>query len=418
MEDAKSGLGTRGRIHSGNGDPEAIVILRFLMFALTARAALTPLETIDHPLLLIEDGKIVSLGSRSATEIPKRAKHVDFGQHVLAPGLVDIHIHGGVGYDVMHDDETGRQRMERFLVAHAVTSYYPTTVTASVEEIVRALDRLATAVEKCGANPSRDGVARPLGIHLEGPYLSHVRRGVHPPEKLLNPDLRTFDRFWQASRGQIRVMTIAPELPGALEVITEAARRGVCVSLGHSDATFEQAQAGVSAGARHATHTFNAMRALKHRDPGILGEVLSNPKLSADIIVDGIHVHPSVVRMFVQAKGPEHAVLITDGTAATGMPNGRYMLGSLEVDVHDGMCLHDGKLAGSVLTLDRAVRNVMKFADVPLQQAVRFASLNAAAAVGAGGRGQLQVGGVADLVVLNQCGEVHATVVNGIIAEA
>lgn len=388
------------------------------MIALTARAALTPLETIDHPLLLIEDGKIVSLGSRSATEIPKRAKHVDFGQHLLAPGLVDIHIHGAVGYDVMHDDEAGRRRMEKFLVAHGVTSYYPTTVTASLEEIVRALDRLATAVEASAKNPSRDGLAQPLGIHLEGPYLSHARRGVHPPEKLLSPDLATFDKFWQASRGQIRVMTIAPELPGALEVITEASKRGVCVSLGHSDATFEQAQSGVTAGARHATHTFNAMRALKHRDPGILGEVLSNPNLSADIIADGIHVHPSVVRMFVQAKGSEGAVLITDGTAATGMPDGRYKLGSLEVDVHDGVCLHAGKLAGSVLTLDNAVRNVMKFADVALPQAVRLASMNAAVAVGAQGRGQLQVGGAADSLVLNQCGEVHATVVNGIVAEA
>jgi len=388
------------------------------MIALTARAALTPAETIDHPLLLIEEGKIASIGSRSSGEIPSGAKHVDFGDHLLSPGLVDIHIHGAVGYDVMHDDKAGRQRMEKFLVAHGVTSYYPTTVTASEEEIVRALDRLATAIEGAGKNPSRDGLAQPLGIHLEGPFLSHARRGVHPPERLLNPDLRTFDKFWQASRGQIRVMTIAPELPGALEVITEASKRGVCVSMGHSDATFEQAQSGVSAGARHATHTFNAMRSLKHRDPGILGEVLSNPKLSADIIVDGIHVHPSVVRMFVRAKGPERAVLITDGTAATGMPDGRYKLGSLEVDVHDGMCLHDGKLAGSVLTLDKAVRNVMKFADVTLQQAVRFATLNAAVAVGASGRGQLQVGGPADLLVLNQCGEAQATVVNGVIAEA
>ena len=388
------------------------------MFALTARAALTPLATIDHPLLLIEDGKIVSLGSRMATEIPKRAKHVDFGQHLLAPGLVDIHIHGAVGYDVMQDDEAGRQRMEKFLVAHGVTSYYPTTVTASVEEIVNALDRLASAIEAAGKNSSRDALAQSLGIHLEGPYLSHARRGVHPPGKLLNPDLRTFDQFWQASRGHIRVMTIAPELPGALEVIAEASKRGVCVSLGHSDATYEQAQSGVSAGARHATHTFNAMRSLKHRDPGILGEILSNPNLSADVIVDGIHVHPSVVRMFVQAKGPERAVLITDGTAATGMPDGRYMLGSLEVDVHDGKCLHDGKLAGSVLTLDNAVRNVMQFTHTPLQQAVRFASLNAAVAVGASGSGRLQVGERADVVVLNQCGEVHATVVNGVIAEA
>jgi len=315
----------------------------------------------------------------------------------------------------MEGEPAALEPIERHLARTGVTSYFPTTVTASLAETLRALEHLSRAVDAA----EKDGLpdrARPLGIHLEGPFLSHLRRGVHPPEKLLSPDVKTFDQLWHAAQGQIRIMTIAPEIPGALEVIAEANRRGVCVSIGHSDATLEQAKAGIAAGARHATHTFNAMRPLGHRDPGIAAEVLTNSTLSADIIADGIHVHPSMVRLFLQAKGSERAVLITDATAATGMPDGQYMLGSLEVEVRDGKCLHDGKLAGSVLTLDRALHNTMGFAGLPLQQAVRFATLNPARAVRLD-RGIIANDQPADMVALSPSGEVRATIVNGVVAE-
>jgi N-acetylglucosamine-6-phosphate deacetylase len=276
-----------------------------------------------------------------------------------------------------------------------------------------ALDRLAAAIE---ARSSGDGSrARPLGIHLEGPFISHARRGVHPPDQLLTPSLRLFDQFWQASRGHIRVMTIAPELNGAQEVIQEANRRGVCVSLGHSDADLGTARAAMSAGARHATHTFNAMRPLSHRDPGILGLVLTDSNMTADIIADGIHVDPAVVELFVKLKSAERAVLITDATSATGMPDGRYRLGSFELEVRNGKCILGDKLAGSVLTMDQAVRNIMKFANLDLQQSLRTATLNAAGVVGlAGQRGTLMPGAQADFVVLNDRHEVVKTVIGGI----
>lgn len=385
------------------------------MLALTARALLTPLDRIERPLVVIEDGRITSVAAQSAAEVPRGAKRVDFGEHILAPGLVDIHVHGGAGYDVMQDDESGRRRFEEFLVRHGVTSYYPTTVTAPLDIILRALERLANAVVSAQKSPGP--FAQPLGIHVEGPFLSHLRRGVHPPENLLTPDLSTFDKLWQASRGHIRLMTIAPELPGATELIAEASKRGVCVSVGHSDASLDQTCAAVTAGARHATHTFNAMRPLDHRDPGILGEVLSNPSLTADIIADGVHVHPSVVRLFLEAKGAESAVLITDATAATGMPDGRYHLGSLEVDVRDGKCLHGGKLAGSVLELDRALRNVMNFAGWSLHQALRLATLNPARVSGARNKGAIAPGADADLLVLTAAGDIQASIVNGVIVQ-
>jgi N-acetylglucosamine-6-phosphate deacetylase len=242
---------------------------------------------------------------------------------------------------------------------------------------------------------------------------------VHPPEDLVAPTLPLFERFWQAARGRICMMTIAPELEGALEVIAEAARRGVCVSLGHSDADFATAERGIAAGARHATHTFNAMRplghnTLDHRNPGILGVVLTDDRVSADIIADGIHLDPAIVKLFARAKGPEQTVLITDAISATGMPDGRYRLGSFEVDVREGKCTLDGKLAGSVLTMDRAVQNLARFAEWDLQHAVAAASRNPARAARIANKGVIAAGADADFLVLSPKGEVLRTFIGGV----
>jgi N-acetylglucosamine-6-phosphate deacetylase len=383
----------------------------------TAGSVYTPLEEIQKPLLFVEDGVITEVSSRSQKSVPEGARLVDLGDAVLAPGFVDIHIHGGAGLDVMHAAPADLPRLHKFLASHGVTAYFPTTVAAALDLTCSALERLADAIESCGKEASAHGdrvQARPVGIHLEGPFLSHKRRGVHPPEYLLAPTLATFDRLWQASRGQVRMMTIAPEVPGAMEVIAEAKRRKVCVSIGHSDADLSTAQDAVEAGAGHATHTFNAMRPLDHRDPGIIAEVLTDGRLSADIIADGIHVSPAIVQLFLQSKGVERAVLITDAISATGMPEGRYQLGPLQVEVKDGKCTMDGKLAGSVLTMDRAVRNVTEFAHWSLQNAVRAATSNPAQVVGLGSHGQVAAGKEASFVVLSSTGEVRKTIVRGL----
>jgi N-acetylglucosamine-6-phosphate deacetylase len=383
------------------------------MLAITAKALFTPLKRIERPLLLIDGGSITDIRSQGEADLPANAKRIDFKDCVLAPGLIDIHIHGSAGHDVMQADEQGRRRMEEFLASRGVTSYFPSTVAAPLDATLRSLEWLAKAIESSHSA----GRAQPLGIHLEGPFLSHIRRGVHLPENLLKPTVETFDKFWQAAGGHVRVLTIAPELDGAREVIAEANKRGVCVSIGHSDADLAASRAGILAGARHATHTFNAMRPLDHRAPGILGEVLSNSNLSADIIADGVHVHPSVVRIFLEAKGEERAVLITDAISAAGMPEGHYQLGGMDVEVKDGRVTRDGSLAGSVLTLDRAVRNVMEFGGWNLQQAVRLATKNPAAAVAAKRKGILEPGADADLVVLTEGGDVRASVVRGEVME-
>jgi N-acetylglucosamine-6-phosphate deacetylase len=397
------------------------------MIVLCAHRLYTPREEIVNPLLFIEDGLIASISSRAEQEIPNAATVVDFNREdahaILAPGFVDIHMHGGAGIDVMLAGTGELPRLNGFLTTHGVTGYFPTTVTAPLDQTYSALGRLADAIETAQSFHTRNGdtvQALPLGIHLEGPFLSHKRRGVHPPENLVEPTLEVFDRLWQASRGYVRMMTIAPELPGAIEVIAEAKRRGVCVSIGHSDANLEAAQAAVKAGARHATHTFNAMRPLDHREPGILGEVLTSERLTADIIADGIHVAPEVVKLFLHAKGVERAVLITDATAAAGMPDGLYQLGPIPVEVKNGRCTVVGetgdRLAGSVLTMDNAVRNVRQFAGWSLQDSIRAATLNPTAATGLTHHGRIVAGVEANLVVLSPDGEVRRTIVRGVVS--
>jgi len=305
-------------------------------------------------------------------------------------------------------------RLGQFLTQHGVTSYFPTTVAAPLDATCAALERLADAIEAPAPSNGEGAQARPLGIHLEGPFLSHKRRGVHPPAYLVEPTVPIFDRLWQAARGHVTMITIAPEIPGAIEVIAEAAKRNVCVSIGHSDAQLATARDAVTAGARHATHTFNAMRPLDHREPGIIGEVLSDDSITADLIADGIHVSPEVVKVFLHSKGRERAVLITDAISATGMPDGQYQLGPIQVDVKDGKCTSNGSLAGSVLTMDRAVRNVTKFSDWSLRDAVRAATFNPARAVGlTQTHGVLTAGTSADFTVLNSSGEVLKTIVAG-----
>jgi N-acetylglucosamine-6-phosphate deacetylase len=385
------------------------------MLAFTAGRLFTPTDVIAEPIVLVEQGRVIQISSRSSQALPAGIPVADFGDGIIAPGYIDLHIHGSAGFDVMDDSATALSSIEQWLARHGVTGYFPTTVTASLDKTRQALERLANAIEEREQSDGPEKTrSRPLGIHLEGPFISHARRGVHPPHHLLAPTLHLFEQFWQAARGRIRMLTIAPELDGSLEVITEATRRGVCVSLGHSDADFAAAERGIAAGARHATHTFNAMRPLDHRSPGILGAVLTDQRVSADIIADGVHLDPAIVKLFARAKGPQQTVLITDAISATGMPDGRYHLGSLEVEVRDGTCMADGKLAGSVLTMDRAVRNLARFAEWDLARAVAAASRNPARVAQITNKGTLEVGADADFVVLNAQGDVLRTFVGGV----
>jgi N-acetylglucosamine-6-phosphate deacetylase len=381
---------------------------------LTAGALVLPESLLPDPWLLIEDGIIHSFGTRG-DGLPQHTEHHDLPGALLAPAMLDIHVHGAANHDVMEGTAEGVSHVTRFLGSHGVGAFLPTTVTAPVDDTLRALDGLATLIEKPG---SLEG-AMPLGIHLEGPFLSHAKRGVHPPALLQPPSIELFDRFWQAARGFIRLMTVAPELPNALELIKHATALGVRVSLGHSDATADQTRAGVAAGGVSATHTYNAMRGLDHREPGMLGEVLDDESLYAEIIADGIHVQPITVRIYWRSKGATRAILITDGMSATGMPNGRYRLGTFDVDVADGRATHGDVLAGSVLTMDRAVHNFAAFTGAPLATVARLASANPAALAGfAQSHGAIARGRRADVIAFSPEGQLVATCIAGRFARA
>jgi N-acetylglucosamine-6-phosphate deacetylase len=242
-----------------------------------------------------------------------------------------------------------------------------------------------------------------LGIHFEGPFISAARRGVHPKEWIQLPSAELLDRFLQAASGTARMLTIAPELLGAAPCIDAAHKAGLVVAMGHTDATYEQARAAIARGVRHAVHVYNAMRPFSHRDSGVIGAVLTTPEVTAELIADGVHVEEAAMRLLLQAKGSGCVILVSDGISATGMPDGKYMLGTFEVTVADGVCRNsEGKLAGSTLTLDRALRNIVGLG-IPLADGVRMLSANPARLLGLEfKKGALRIGADADVVLLNE----------------
>ena len=367
-------------------------------------------QSHDNPLVVIEDGNITSIATRKSAAEPTDARVLDFPGATLAPAFFDVHIHGAAGHDVMEATPPALDAVSRFLAARGTGTYLATTVTAPLDATLRSLAALAQIISK----PAVPGRARPLGIHLEGPFLSHKKRGVQPAEHLLAPEIGTFDRMYDAAEGHARLMTIAPELPGAAALAEHATKRGVRVSVGHSNATAAETLAAIEAGAVGATHTFNAMRALDHREPGILGIVLTSDQLYSELICDGVHTTPEIVRLWWKAKGPERAILVTDAMSAAGMPDGEYQLGGFAVQVDNGRAMARGVLAGSVLTLDRALKNFVAFTGASVNQGLRLLTANPAAMIGFREQtGSLAVGQRADLVAVDATGKLLGSLIGG-----
>ena len=374
-------------------------------------------RSIADPLVTIEDGTIAAISVSDGTSL-SQAGMTNYSGATLAPAFFDVHIHGAAGHDVMEATPEALGAIGGFLASHGTGSYLATTVTASIDATLRSLDGLAKLIDRPeridAANASGQPAARPIGIHLEGPFLSHAKCGAQPPEHLLEPNIALFDRFFAASRGHIRLMTLAPELPGAVELTAHATKRGVRVSVGHSDATAAQTRAAIVAGAVSATHTFNAMRAISHQEPGIMGTVLTEDAMYAELICDGVHSTPAMAKLFWRAKGAERGILITDAMSATGMPDGEYLLGNSMVQVAGGRATTHGVLAGSLLTLDRALSNFVEFAGVSLEQALRLLTVNPAAMTGFVDQvGNLEVGAPANLVALDESGKLIASIHHG-----
>jgi N-acetylglucosamine-6-phosphate deacetylase len=359
--------------------------------------------------IVLIDGETIEAVGRDI-RIPKGTKRVDARDKICVPGFIDLHVHGAGGSDLMDATPDSLADVARTLARFGTTSFYPTTVTASMPLTLRTLERLAAWIGGAPASlhgsPHNHGpVAQPLGIHMEGPFISHHRLGVHPPSMVLPPTVGVFKQFLNAAGEQLSILTLAPEMPGADEVIDRALESGVRVAMGHTDATFAQAMNAIERGVRHAVHTFNAMRPFGHRDPGVIAATLLDERVMAELIADGVHVDPAAIRLLVKAKGAIGVVLITDGVSPMGMPESDgYRLGEMEVSVRDGAVRNaEGKLAGSVLTLDRAVRNMREITALPLRDLVRMATWNPASMMHITHRkGVLAPGADADVVLLTQ----------------
>jgi N-acetylglucosamine-6-phosphate deacetylase len=376
------------------------------MLYITNATIYSPTQRMERGAVLLDGGRIAAAGPAEHVPCPHDAQVIDADGLLLTPGFIDLQFNGGFGSDFTADPTT-IWPVAAQLPQHGVTAFLPTIITAPLEK--SALGRRVVSEGRpagyCGATP--------LGLHIEGPFLNPAKKGAHNPNYLRLPDLDAV-RDWSPDSG-VRLATLAPELTGALEVVEALSSRGVLVSAGHSMATYDQAVAGFDAGVRYGTHLFNAMPSLLHRDPGLPGALLTDDRPTVGLIADGIHTHPAIVKLVWQALGPGRLDLVTDAMAALGMPPGQHLLGDYVVTVDGETCrLADGTLAGSILSMDQALRNLLAFTGCTLEEALQTITTTPARAIGLEHeRGQIATGFVADLVLLSPDLHVRGAVVDG-----
>lgn len=366
-------------------------------------------QELHNGLVVVGNGTITYAGKADeyGKALPDHVVTVEDGW--ICPGFVDMHMHGIDGYDTMDGTPESLQAISAALARHGVTSFLATTMTAPYDQLAQVLVNIA--------QNSREGLpgAQAIGIHLEGPWINPRYKGAQKEENIAIPKLDAVQKLYGLSEGLIKVVTIAPEQPEALEAIAWLKERDVIVSAGHTGATFAQATEAVDAGVRHFTHCFNAMTGLHHREPGVVGAAMYHEQLSTELIADGIHVHPAVMKILYRVKTAERLALVSDSMRAAAMGEGTYDLGGQAVHVQDNQAkLADGTLAGSILTLNRAVGNMVTLSGVSLPDAVEMASLTPASILGFGERkGRLAAGYDADITVLNSQFDVTMTYVAG-----
>ncbi|MCW8124976.1 N-acetylglucosamine-6-phosphate deacetylase [Microbulbifer halophilus] len=373
-------------------------------YCLKAKQILAEERDYKYHYLQIRDGKIAAIAAQPDPELPL----IDLGEATLIPGLIDLHIHGREGCDVMDARMDSMATISRSLAAHGVTGFLATTVTSSWKETLAAMDTLGRAAQM------RMPGARVLGGYSEGLFFTNEHKGAHNERYFLAPTRDRIDQLIAASHGQLKVLALAPEIEGAREIIGYLRQQGLRVMLGHTDANYDQTSAALHAGACGGVHVFNGMRGIHHREPGCTGAVLMDDA-NVEVIADGVHLHPAILQMICKLKEREQITLISDCINAGGLANGRYTLGKMEVALENGIARTDsGSLAGSTLTLERAAANLHKLAGIDFRDAVHMASLSPAQFLGIDHHtGSIATGKDADIAVLDDDGQVRATLHRG-----
>lgn len=372
-------------------------------------------KIIENGYIKIKDQKIVELGLTDQLKNEEEYETIElFSQYKAIPGFIDVHIHGVNGADVMDATPEALENMVTALPKEGTTSFLATTMTQEKTEIENALINAGNFI----GTQSAQGSAEILGIHLEGPFVNKKRAGAQPIEHIIDPSLSLFKKWQDHSKGNIKLVTLAPERPGGLELIRYLKENGVIASIGHTDAAYEEVMTAIDAGANHITHLFNQMRGLHHREPGVAGAALLRNELIAEMIVDGVHVRPEMIELAYRLKRKEGLILITDSMRAKCLKNGQYDLGGQQVNVRDGKAfLDDGTLAGSILKLGEAVKNILTFTGCSLEDAIEMTSVNSAKQLNIYDRkGSIAEGKDADIVILDDQLEVYMTICRGKVA--
>jgi N-acetylglucosamine-6-phosphate deacetylase len=384
------------------------------MIAIENGVVLTPEGLIRDGVVLVKGERIRAVGPREAVEIPNGAHRLDAGGGHIVPGFVDMHIHGALGYDLMSATRTELEAVTGFLAKHGVTAWVPATVTAPIDEILRALD-LARAIL---SGPRLTG-AEILGVHVEGPYINPEMKGAHRLDAIRDPVPEEYTAILEYS-DIIAWVTLAPELPGALELIRELRRNGILVSAGHTAALEPEMERAIEAGLSHVTHLYGNMGSFRRfnltRVAGVTEAALLDDRLTTEIIGDGYHISPGLMKLAYKAKGPYRLAVVSDASPLVGMPPGRYELWGMEIILEEEISYLPDRsaFAGSITTLDRCLRNVVRRMDVPLKDALQMVSATPASILGVADRkGSLAPGKDADVVVLNSDLQVTHTLAAG-----
>lgn len=356
--------------------------------------------------LLIRNGQIESVYSGSRCSDLSADYEIDGDGQILIPGMIDVHIHGAEGFDMMDGTICSVEAVSKACAKTGCTSFLATSVSSSLEDLLKMITNVK---ELSGSEPG----AEIIGIHIEGPYLNVKRKGMQNERYLRHPDLEEMKTIMQKTGPLLRMVTLAPELPGGLEMISFLKEKGIIAAIAHSDATYDDAKQAFACGASHITHCFNGMRPIHHRDPGVIVAAFEESSVSVQAIVDDVHLHPAIVRLLYREKGPDKMVLITDALQAMGMGDGTYLFGGHEVRVMNGVAsLEDGTLASSTVTMNEALAKTIKLG-ISLKDAVKMATQTPADILGLENKGRIKSGADADLVLMNDNFEVLWTMVNG-----